>query len=243
MRTLRLINEASGAGHKNRSSQLPTDEQRNRRVSRPSVVEQGNNNCSSCLHSDICEVENEACESFNASTEKSEDISPLMAMGNQIVLHGQMDRQLVSNSHSFTGPGFSQSILSTFEKSVTEQTRSNDLKAFEISLISRKLQLKESQLALSSCANMLEKIKISMGVAKASFKEEKLRNQLLDTRHAEFLRRCIDLLVAGLIIMSGCLGYGTYVYSYQRISEATSSCSAIPKVRIVVCFNLSQSSK
>lgn len=147
----------------------------------------------------------------------------------QIVLHGRVNQDLASATHSFTGSGFSQSMLSTFEKSVVEQIRSNDLKAFEINLINRKLQLKESQLALSSYANLLEKVKISMGISKASFKEEKLRNQMLDTRHAEFLRRCIDLLVAGLIIMSCCLVYGTYIYSYQRITEATTSCSAIPK--------------
>ncbi|KAJ6849557.1 protein CPR-5 [Iris pallida] len=110
-----------------------------------------------------------------------------------------------------------------------EQTRSNDLKAFEIGLISRKLKLKESQLALNSYSHMLEKIKITMGISKATFKEEKLRNQMLDTRHAELLRRCIDLLVGGLFIMSGFLSYGAYVFSYERITEATTSCSAIPK--------------
>jgi len=123
-----------------------------------------------------------------------------------------MNQQLASVSHSFVGSGCSRSILSTFEKSVMERTHSNDLKAFEMGLIRIKLQLKESQLALSSYANMLEKIKVSMGISKASFKEEKLRNQMLDARHAEFLRRCIDLLVSSLIIMSGCLGYGTYIF-------------------------------
>ena len=56
-------------------------------------------------------------------------------MNNQIVLHGQMNQQLASASHSFVGSGCSQSILSTFDKSVMEQTRSNDLKALEIGLI------------------------------------------------------------------------------------------------------------
>jgi len=84
---------------------------------------------------------------------------------------------------------------------------------------------------------MLEKIKVSMGISKAFFKDEKLRNQMLDTRHVEFLRRCIDLLVYGLFIMSGCLGYGTYIFSFQRIMDATLSCSDIPKVCHVPCIN------
>eukprot|EP00262_Sarcandra_glabra_P014696 TRINITY_DN4348_c0_g1_i1.p1 TRINITY_DN4348_c0_g1~~TRINITY_DN4348_c0_g1_i1.p1 ORF type:complete len:320 (-),score=22.14 TRINITY_DN4348_c0_g1_i1:167-1021(-) len=112
-----------------------------------------------------------------------------------------------------------------------EQVRSNDLKEFEIALIMKRLQMKESQLALTSDANLLERFKISMGISKASFKKEKLKNQTQDTKHAELLRKCIDCLVAGLLIMIGCLVYGTYVYSYKRITEATSSCASLPKER------------
>lgn len=230
LRTLRLISEASAAaGYQNESSQIPTVGQRNRTVSEQSIAERDNISCGLFPSSESCEVVRGERESLDDAVEKVEDILPLATVNNQIVLHGQMNQELASASHRFSGSGVGQSILSTFQKSVVEQTRSNDLKAFEISLISRKLQLKESQLALSSYANMLEKIKISMGISKASFKTEKLKNQMLDARHAEFLRKCIDLLVAGLIIMSACLGYGTYIYSYQRITEATSSCSVIPK--------------
>ncbi|XP_065000144.1 protein CPR-5-like isoform X2 [Musa acuminata AAA Group] len=119
---------------------------------------------------------------------------------------------------------FSMICTSAVKESITN-TRSNDLKAVEIGLVMEKLKLKQSQLALSSDANLLEKIKISMGISKASFKEEKLRNQMLETRHAELLKRCIDLLVTGLIIMCGFLLYGASIYSLQRITEVTSACN------------------
>ncbi|ONK78443.1 uncharacterized protein A4U43_C02F18840 [Asparagus officinalis] len=228
--TLRLINEASVAvaGRRKRSYQVPLDKHGNRLVEAPSIVGEGNNNCNSFLDSSSCQDAQGNCES-PCDVEKFEDIPQITTMTNQIVLHGQVNHELACASHRFGHASFNQSILNTFEKSVVEQTRSNDLKTYEIGLIRRKIQLKESQLAVSSHANVLEKIKISMGISKASFKGEKLRNQMLDTRHADLLRRCIDLMVAGLIIMSCCLGYGTYIYSYQRITEVTSSCSVIPE--------------
>ena len=64
-----------------------------------------------------------------------------------------------------------------------------------------------------------------MGISKASFKAEKFKNQVEDTRHSELLKKCIDCLVAGLLIMSVALSYGAYVYSYHRISEATAICT------------------
>ncbi|XP_022133272.1 protein CPR-5 [Momordica charantia] len=115
--------------------------------------------------------------------------------------------------------------LSTFERSIVEQARSNDLKTLEINLAMRKLKLKETQIALNCDLNNLERSKLAMGISKASFKAEKFKNQLEDTRHSELLRRCIDCLVAGLLIMSVGLSYGAYVYSYQRISEATAVCT------------------
>ncbi|RZS06866.1 hypothetical protein BHM03_00037597 [Ensete ventricosum] len=126
--------------------------------------------------------------------------------------------------------GFSQSILSTAEKSVIEQTRSNDLKAIEIGLVMKKLQLKQAQLALSSDANFLEKFKISMGMSKASFREAKLRDQMQETRNAQLLKRCMDLLITGLILMCSLLVYGASIYSYQRITEVTSACTSVAKV-------------
>lgn len=115
--------------------------------------------------------------------------------------------------------------VGTFERSVVEQARSNDLKTLEFGLALRKLKLKETQIALNCELNNLERSKLAMGISKASFKAEKFKNQLEDTRHSELLKNCIDCLVAGFLIMSVALSYGAYVYSYQRISEATSICT------------------
>ncbi|XP_051117368.1 protein CPR-5 isoform X2 [Andrographis paniculata] len=141
----------------------------------------------------------------------------------QLVLHDkQLDRQLSTSSSS----GMNQSsMLTTIEKSVMEQTRSNDLKAFEIGLIMKKLQLKEKQLALSSHANVLERWKLSVGFSKSFFKAEKFKTQLQDSRQIELLRKCLDFLVAGLITMLLSIAYGTYVYSHRKLIEATEACS------------------
>ncbi|KAG1363265.1 hypothetical protein COCNU_11G000920 [Cocos nucifera] len=163
-------------------------------------------------------------KSPNPIEEFQED--PSLNSMNQLVVHGHITQQLAHVSHGVGNPGLNQSILNTFDRSIMEQTRSNDLKAVELSLIMKKLQMKQSQLALNSYANLLEKIKISMGISKASFKEEKLRNQIQDMKYAELLKSCIDLLVTGLIIMLGFLLYGASIYSYQRIAEATSACTS-----------------
>ncbi|KAJ9170302.1 hypothetical protein P3X46_018421 [Hevea brasiliensis] len=114
---------------------------------------------------------------------------------------------------------------STIEKFFMEKARSNDLKTVEIGLTMKKLKLKEAQLALSFDSNHLERSKLAMGRSKASFKAEKFKNQVEDTKHAELLKNCIDCLVAGLFIMSASLLYGAYVFSYQRITDATASCN------------------
>ncbi|KAI3431097.1 uncharacterized protein J3R85_008016 [Psidium guajava] len=135
------------------------------------------------------------------------------------------ENQLACISRSRSGPVISQPIRSTFEKSVLEQTRSNDLKELELGLAVKKMTLKEAQLSLTYDANHLERSKLAMGISKASFKVEKFKNELEDARHSELLKKCIDCLVAGLIIMSLSLLYGAYVFSYQRVAEATESCS------------------
>ncbi|THU57773.1 hypothetical protein C4D60_Mb03t07070 [Musa balbisiana] len=160
-----------------------------------------------------------------SEVENLQENMPLSSMSNQLIPYGQENQHLANIYHGTSNHRFSHSILDTYERSVVEQTRSNDLKAVEIGLVMEKLKLKQSQLALSSDANLLEKIKISMGISKASFKEEKLRNQMLETRHAQLLKTCIDLLVTGLIIMCGFLLYGASTYSLQRITEVTSACN------------------
>lgn len=139
----------------------------------------------------------------------------------QLVLHDKrVEQQLACAS-----PSNQFSMLSTIEKSVMEQTRSNDLKTFEISLIMKKMQLKERELELHSNANILERWKLSMGISKASFKAEKFKTQLQDSGQVELLKKCLDFLVGGIIIMLSSLAYGTYVYSHRRIVEATKACS------------------
>ncbi|GLU13190.1 hypothetical protein SLE2022_298350 [Rubroshorea leprosula] len=137
--------------------------------------------------------------------------------------HGQVN-QLACVTSSM-GSSINQSMLSTFEKSFMEQVRSNDLKVLELCLTKRKLDLKEEQLALNVDSNCLERSKLTMGIKKASFKAEKFKNELEDIRHAELLKKCIDCLVAGLFIMSVSLSYGAYVFSYERITEATAVCT------------------
>ncbi|KVI08528.1 protein CPR-5 [Cynara cardunculus var. scolymus] len=123
--------------------------------------------------------------------------------------------------------GGNQSMLSTLERSVSEQTRSNDLKAFEISLIMKKMKLKEAQIAVDCDSNYLERFKLSMGISKANFRAEKFKTELEDSRHAQLLKKCVDCLVAGLLIMLACLAYGTYIHSHQRLIEATESCMPV----------------
>lgn len=91
------------------------------------------------------------------SFEEVEDRQPSVTMNRELSLQGNMGRQIactVSNVQSYSG---NFSMLSTIEKSVVEQTRANDLKSLEIGLIMRKLKLKETQLALSSDSNFLER--------------------------------------------------------------------------------------
>ncbi|XP_008796090.1 protein CPR-5 [Phoenix dactylifera] len=198
-----------------------------RLINETSTIEQGNTS-SSFINSSCDSAPTLGIPESPNSIEEFQENPSLNSM-NQLVLHGHITQQLAPVSYEVANPGLDQSIQNTFERSIMEQTRSNDLKAVELSLIMKKLQMKQSQLALNSYANLLEKIKISMGISKASFKEEKLRNKIQDMKHAEVLRRCIDLLVTGLIIMSGFLLYGASIYSYQRIAEATSACTSTYK--------------
>uniref|UniRef100_A0A2P2JMH1 Uncharacterized protein n=1 Tax=Rhizophora mucronata TaxID=61149 RepID=A0A2P2JMH1_RHIMU len=122
--------------------------------------------------------------------------------------------------------------LYAIEKSAMEQARANDLKTLEIGLAMKKLKLKREQLDLSFDSNDLERSKLAMGRAEASFKTEKFKTQLEDARHAELLRKCLDCLVAGLFVMSASLLYGAYVYSYKKITEATMACNSTPEARV-----------
>ncbi|KZV53739.1 protein CPR-5 [Dorcoceras hygrometricum] len=165
------------------------------------------------------------------SREQMEDNAHMDLMNRRLVnsLHDEQIKLQLPGTYSIIGPSNPSinqcSMLSTMEKSVMEQTRSNDLKTFEMGLIMKRLELKERQLSLNSDSNFLERLKLSMGLSKASFSAEKFRTQLRDTRETELLRKCLDFLVSGLIIMLFGLAYGTYVYSHRRITEITESCS------------------
>ncbi|XAR73308.1 hypothetical protein NMG60_11007229 [Bertholletia excelsa] len=139
--------------------------------------------------------------------------------------HGEIGQQLTSFTSHTRHSEANQSALSTLERSIIEQARSNDLKTFEIGLTMRKLQLKEKQLALNSDLNFLERCKLSMGLSKASFRTEKFKIELEETRRTELLKKCIDCLVAGLFVMLALIFYGAYVFSHHRITEATASCT------------------
>ncbi|KAI3866200.1 hypothetical protein MKX03_014926 [Papaver bracteatum] len=183
-------------------------------------------------HSDAvpstCGVHEPSFSSFEERNDESSNDS----INQDLILHRQINQQLSSisqNSLVSHRSGKNQCMLSTFEKSVEEHARSNDLKSFEIGLKMKELQLKEEKLSVSYDSNRLEKCKLSMGISKATFRAEKFKTQLEDARHAELLKKCIDCLVAGLFIMSACLMYGAYIYSYQRITEITASCTMPPK--------------
>ncbi|KAK7410837.1 hypothetical protein VNO78_01980 [Psophocarpus tetragonolobus] len=142
----------------------------------------------------------------------SRDLS-LYAQSNQMVSFSQISFGSVNNP-----------MVSIVEKSIVEQCRSNDLKTLELGLKMKELKLKEDELALNLDSNNLNRSKLAIGESKQSFKEEKFKTQLEDTRHCELKKKCIDCLITGLFIMSSSLLYGAYVYSHERITEATASC-------------------
>lgn len=59
----------------------------------------------------------------------------------------------------------------------------------DLTLLMRKMKLKEIQLAFNSNSYLLEKMKFSMGISKASFKAKKFKSQLQNARHVELLRK------------------------------------------------------
>ncbi|KAI7979765.1 Protein CPR-5 [Camellia lanceoleosa] len=219
--TLRLINESSQyTGEHPRYSNKENDYLD---VIPPmSLNKEHGFSCSSSIKA--CHSE-EAEEHFGTLEEREQNMQ-IDSKTQELVLHGGGINRQLSCVSSFTNRSvINQSVFSTLEKSVIEQTRSNDLKAFEIGLITKKLQLKEKQLSLNSDLNFLERCKLSMGISKASFKAEKFKNELEETRHAALLKTCIDCLVAGLLIMLASVAYGAYVYSHNRLTEATASCT------------------
>ncbi|XP_042519098.1 protein CPR-5-like isoform X2 [Macadamia integrifolia] len=223
LRTLRVINEASVYEERGLIRESSAESCSSEMVPPKSLYKQGPGSHSEPLGSII-----EACGPSNAVEEIQENLG-LDSINQELALLEPM-HQLAASSLSRLDSGYNNTMLSPFEKSLWEQTRSNDLETLHVFQNMKRLQLKESKVALQSDSNSLERRKLSLRISKASFNAEEFKTQLEDARHTELLKRCIDSLVAGLLIMSALLLYGTYVHSYKRIIEATGSCSSSPKV-------------
>nr|KYP69344.1 Protein CPR-5 [Cajanus cajan] len=181
------------------------------------------------------------------SPEEGRDICHMGSVSRDLTSYGQSN-QMVSFSQIFSG-SVNNLMVSLIKKSVMEQCRSNELKCRsnelkwrsnelktrELDLYMESLKLKEDALSAKHDSNNLNRSKLAMGESKASFKAEKFKTQLEDTRHGELKKKCIDCLITGLLIMSSSLLYGAYVYSYERITEATESCT--PSTQAITSFN------
>ncbi|XP_050378336.1 protein CPR-5 [Argentina anserina] len=142
----------------------------------------------------------------------------------EVALHGQTN-QLTGIRRRTVGSVADQSMLDTYKHANELKERELCLKECELGISLKNLELKGERVAQCYDSNNLERLNIALGRSKASFKAEKFKTQLEDTRHSELLRKCIDCLVAGIFVMAAALFYGTYVYSYRRIREATASCT------------------
>ncbi|CAN8251581.1 unnamed protein product [Cochlearia groenlandica] len=180
-----------------------------------------NNNVGSCevgSTTDECSDNELSAKDSSSAYEEIQGNARTTSSMNEIVLH-EDNRQLSNVSRiSASMP------LTTIERSLEEQARANDLKRMEIGLTMRKLRLKETELALSYESNTLEKSKLDMGVSKAAFRAEKFKTELEDTRKADMVTKIMDWLVISVFNMLGSMLYGAYVFSKQRIMEATSQC-------------------
>ncbi|XP_044469975.1 protein CPR-5 isoform X2 [Mangifera indica] len=223
LRTLRLINESSS---NNEGYHLKYHHVSNSDVPFNEVGWSSNSKLHDC-HSET-DLPTIATEDILTSPEVELEQMSASFISRELVLHDK-NNQLACASSSMLDSAINKSMLSTMEKSVMAQVRSNDLKEIELGLAIKKLKLKEDQLALNYDSNHLERSKLAMGISKASFKAEKFKNQLEDTRHGELLKKCIDCLVAGIVLMLASLSYAAYVFSYKKISEATAACLPLQK--------------
>ncbi|KAL9313755.1 hypothetical protein ACSQ67_019207 [Phaseolus vulgaris] len=117
------------------------------------------------------------------SPEEGRDKFIVDSVSRDLALYGQSNQMISFSQISFGS--VNNPMVSIFEKSVTEQCRSNDLKALEIGLKMEELNMKRDELALNRDSNSLSRSKLAMGESKASFKAEKFKTELEDTRHGE----------------------------------------------------------
>lgn len=180
-------------------------------------MSEGNSTCD--FHFDMKETTSTSQEQATIVTEYEEHTHRDIISNELAVLHDSRTSQQLTQI-----PPNQFHMISTLERSVSEQTRSNNLKEIELSLTLKKMKLKEAEIAVNCDSNILERFKLSMGISKANFRTEKFKTELEETRHAQLLKKCADCLVAGLLIMLACLAYGTYVYSHEKLMQATESC-------------------
>ncbi|KAI5405194.1 hypothetical protein KIW84_052101 [Lathyrus oleraceus] len=256
--TLRLIYEStiSNEGNKlnNMRLEIPNSKLNNMRLEIPNSklnnmrLEIPNSklntgDCSGNIVMEDCQSEplsHEHAENIDQSisSEEFRDDFHMESVTHDLALHGQSN-QMVCFSPTSSGAVVNNPVISSFEKSVVEQCRSNDLKTVEIGLTRQKLKLKEIDLALRYDLNDLERSKLAMEVSKSSFKTEKFKSQLEDTRYGELNKKCIDCLIAGLFIMSASLFYGAYVYNFEQFIEAAELC-APEEASIIFFFSMFQ---
>ncbi|KEH35577.1 CPR5, putative [Medicago truncatula] len=218
--TLRLIYEspASNEGNKlnNMRLEIPSSKFIRGDCSRDIAIEEDQPGLLSHAHAEIVDQSNRR--------EEVGDNFHMESVTRDVALHGQSN-QMVCFAPPSSGALVNNPVISTFEKSIMEQCRSNDLKTVELGLTMKKMKLKETELALRYDLNDLQRSKLAVDISKTSFKAEKFKTQLEDTRYGELNKKCIDCLIAGLFIMSSSLFYGAYVYNFERINEAAESCT------------------
>ncbi|KAK2419235.1 protein CPR-5 [Trifolium repens] len=218
--TLRLIYESSSSNELNKLNnirlEIPSSKLIRGDCSRDIVMEDGQSGPLSQAHAEIMDQ--------SISPEEVRDNFHMESITRDLALHEQSN-QMVCFSRTSSGALVNNPVISTFEKSIVEQCRSNDLKTVELGIAMKKMKLKETELALRYDLNDLQRSKLAVEVSKTSFKAEKFKTQLEDTRYGELNKKCIDCLIAGLFIMSSSLFYGAYVYNFERINEAAESCA------------------
>ncbi|KAG5245291.1 protein CPR [Salix suchowensis] len=199
--TLRLINETSI----NRGPRASIHQNLESSTSNRTIKKRVGCTNSACMEDCDSETDllNNSTEGHTHKLEQVEENISVGCSGQELVLHGQTN-QLACAPSSYP----LINMYNNMEKSVVEQARSNDLKALEIGVAMKRLKLDEDLLNLTSESNYLERSKLVMGMSRASFKVDKFKTQLEDTRHAELHRKCIDCLVAGAeekFCVTGCV--------------------------------------
>lgn len=233
MSTLRLIYESSASNEGNKLNNMRLEIQSSKfnrgDCSRDIAIDDDQSGPLSHAHTEIL--------GQSISREEVGDNFHMESVTCDLALRGQSNQMVCFAPPS--GALVNNPMISTFEKSVVEQCRSNDLKTVELGLTMKKMKLKETELALRYDLNDLQRSKLAVDISKTSFKAEKFKTQLEDTRYGELNKKCIDCLIAGLFIMSSSLFYGAYVYNFEQINEAAETCT-LEEASIIFFFSLFQ---